>query len=61
MPSPHLTPSEAARALGVSRSYVLWLADTRRIRATRTPTGRRLISRRAVEHLAAERALKQLR
>jgi excisionase family DNA binding protein len=56
MASAYVTPSEAARALGVSRSGVLWLVDTCRLRAVRTDTGRRLISRRDVERLRQERA-----
>lgn len=54
MASAYVTPGEAARALGVSRSGVLWLVDTRRLRAIRTDTGRRLVSRRAVRRLREE-------
>ena len=51
-----LTPGEAALRLGVSRSGAVWLADTQRVRAIRTPTGRRLLSARDVERLRIERA-----
>jgi excisionase family DNA binding protein len=51
-----LTPSEAAQRLCLSRSGVVWMVDTRRLRAVRTETGRRLISRRDVERLRQERA-----
>lgn len=61
----YLTPTEAARMLGISRSGVLWLVDTRRLRAVRTPSGRRLISARDVyrlkqvrEQAQSERALR---
>lgn len=50
-----LLPSEAARRLGVTRSGVVWFADTRKIRAIRTPTGRRLLSARSVEELREKR------
>jgi excisionase family DNA binding protein len=50
-----LTPGEAARRLGVSRSGAVWFVDTRRVKAVKTPTGRRLISARDVERLRAER------
>lgn len=51
----YLTPSEAARLLGLSRSGVVWLIDTRRLRATKTPTGRRLVSIRDLERLQRDR------
>lgn len=50
-----LLPGEAAKRLGLSRSGTLWLADTRRLRMTRTDTGVRLLSARDVERLRAER------
>jgi excisionase family DNA binding protein len=53
--SAYLTPGETARALKVSRSAVLWMADTRRLRAVRTDSGRRLISRRDVERVRQAR------
>jgi excisionase family DNA binding protein len=48
-------PGEAAKHLGLSRSGVLWLVDTGRLRAVRTETGRRLISARDLERLRQER------
>lgn len=50
-----LTPGEAARRLGVTRSAAVWFVDTRRVRAVKTPTGRRLLSARDVERLRVER------
>ncbi len=50
-----LTPTEAGRVLGVTASGVRWMADTRRLRGTRTPSGRRLISARDLERLRRER------
>jgi excisionase family DNA binding protein len=55
MRNPWLLPGEAARRLGLSRSGVLWLADTRRLRAIRTESGRRLVSARDLERLKQER------
>ncbi len=52
---PWLLPGEVAKRLGMTRSGVLWLADTRRVRAVRTATGVRLISRREVERLRKQR------
>lgn len=57
MTSRWLTPSEAARKLGVSRSGVLWLVDTRKVHAFRTETGRRLVSARDLERLRREREI----
>ena len=50
-----LRPGEAARELGLSRSGILWLADTRKVRSVRTPSGWRLLSARDVERLRQER------
>jgi excisionase family DNA binding protein len=62
VPVGYLTPTEAARQLGMTRSGVLWMVDTRRLHAVRTDTGRRLISRRDVERLRKQReALKAVR
>jgi excisionase family DNA binding protein len=50
-----LTPGEAAQRLGCSRSGVIWLADTRKVRTVRTESGRRLVSARDLERLQRER------
>ncbi len=50
-----LLPTEAGRVLGISASGVRWLADTRRLRAIRTPSGRRLVSAMDLERLRRER------
>ena len=55
MAAAYMTPAETARALRISRSGVLWMVDTRRLRAVRTDTGRRLVLRRDVERLCGER------
>lgn len=51
----YLTPSEASAVLGISPSGVRWLSDTRRLRTTRTQTGRRLLLASDVERLRRER------
>ena len=51
-----LLPGEAARRLGVTRSGVLWFADTGRLRAVRTPSGVRLLLARDVERFRKARA-----
>lgn len=50
-----LLPGEAAQRLGVTRSGAVWFADTRRVRAIRTPSGRRLLSAQDVERFRQER------
>jgi hypothetical protein len=52
----YLLPGEAAARLSITASGIRWLADTRKLRSTRTPTGRRLIDARDVERLLRERA-----
>ena len=49
-----MSPSEAARALGLSKTYVLRLADMGVLSAERTPLGR-LFNAEAVLQLARER------
>lgn len=51
----YLTPSEASAVLGITPSGVRWLSDTRRLRTTKTRTGRRLLLARDVERLRRER------
>jgi excisionase family DNA binding protein len=51
-----LTPSDAARVLGLSPDSVRVLSDTGRLPAMRTISGRRLFRRGDVDRLAAERA-----
>lgn len=51
------TVGTAARHLGLTRSGVRWLADTRKVRAIRTPSGIRLLSARDVERLRQQRRL----
>jgi len=48
-----MSPSEAARVLGLSKTHVLRLADTGALPAMRTPLGRLLDS--AAVHKLAER------
>jgi excisionase family DNA binding protein len=55
-PNDLMTPSDAARVLGLSADSVRVLGDTGRLPALRTVSGRRLFRRGDVEHLAAERA-----
>lgn len=50
-----MTPAEAARLLGISASGIRWLIDVRRLRATRTLSGRRLVSARDLEELRQTR------
>jgi DNA-binding transcriptional MerR regulator len=50
-----LLVGEAAARLGITPSGVRWLADTRLVRAIRTPSGVRLLSARDVERLRQER------
>ncbi|HEV2356376.1 MAG TPA: helix-turn-helix domain-containing protein [bacterium] len=50
-----MLPSEAARILGVSATYVRVLADRGDLPATRTEGGVRLLDRAAVEKLARDR------
>lgn len=47
--------SQAARTLGISRQYVVYLADRGRLASMRTPLGR-LTDVRSIERFAAERA-----
>jgi len=51
-----MTPSDAARVLGLSADSVGVLSDSGRLPAMRTVSGRRLFRRSDVDRLAAERA-----
>ena len=55
-PDDLLTPSDAARVLGLSPDSVRVLSDSGRLPAMRTISGRRLFRRSDVDRLAAERA-----
>jgi excisionase family DNA binding protein len=55
-PNDLLTPSDAARVLGLSPDSVRVLSDSGRLPGMRTVSGRRLFRRGDVDHLAAERA-----
>jgi excisionase family DNA binding protein len=50
-----LTPGEAARVLGVTRQGVLWLVQTRRLRARRTVGGKWIITSEALRELLRQR------
>ena len=50
-----MSPSSAARVLGLSKTHVLRLADSGQIPTIRTPLGR-ILDGEAVTRLAAERA-----
>src|SRR4051812_47595900 len=58
LPDPNdlMTPSDAARVLGLSADSVRVLSDSGRLPAMRTVSGRRLFRRSDVDRLAAERA-----
>jgi excisionase family DNA binding protein len=56
-PNDLMTPSDAARVLGLSPDSVRVLSDSGRLPAMRTVSGRRLFKRGDVDRLAAERAL----
>jgi len=55
-PNDLLTPSDAARVLGLSADSVRVLSDTGRLPSMRTISGRRLFRRSDVDRLALERA-----
>ena len=55
-PNDLLTPSDAARVLGLSADSVRVLSDNGRLPAMRTVGGRRLFRRADVDKLAVERA-----
>ena len=55
-PDDLMTPSDAARVLGLSADSVRVLSDSGRLPAMRTVSGRRLFRRADVDRLAAERA-----
>ena len=55
-PNDLMTPSDAARVLGLSADSVRVLSDSGRLPAMRTVSGRRLFRRGDVDRLAAERA-----
>ena len=55
-PNDLMTPSDAARILGLSADSVRVLGDSGRLPALRTVGGRRLFRRGDVEELAAQRA-----
>jgi excisionase family DNA binding protein len=55
-PEDLMTPSDAARVLGLSADSVRVLSDSGRLPAMRTVSGRRLFRRGDVDRLAAERA-----
>ncbi len=56
-PAELMTPSDAARILGLSSDSVRSLSDSGRLATLRTVSGRRLFRRGDVEKLAADRAL----
>jgi excisionase family DNA binding protein len=56
-----MTPSDAARVLGLSADSVRVLSDAGRLATMRTVGGRRLFRRADVERLASERATKPTR
>lgn len=55
-PNELMTPSDAARILGLSADSVRVLSDTGRLATQRTVSGRRLFRRGDVEKLASDRA-----
>jgi excisionase family DNA binding protein len=55
-PNDLLTPSDAARVLGLSADSVRVLSDSGRLPAMRTISGRRLFRRMDVDRLALQRA-----
>ena len=55
-PAELMTPSDAARILGLSSDSVRSLSDSGRLATLRTVSGRRLFRRGDVEKLAADRA-----
>jgi excisionase family DNA binding protein len=55
-PNDLLTPSDAARVLGLSADSVRVLSDSGRLPAMRTVSGRRLFRRVDVDRLALQRA-----
>jgi excisionase family DNA binding protein len=55
-PDDLMTPSDAARVLGLSADSVRVLSDSGRLPAMRTVSGRRLFRRADVDRLAADRA-----
>jgi excisionase family DNA binding protein len=55
-PDELLTPSDAARVLGLSSDSVRALADAGKLPMLRTVSGRRLFRRGDVDRLAADRA-----
>ena len=55
-PNDLLTPSDAARVLGLSADPVRVLSDTGRLPSMRTVSGRRLFRRADVDRLAVQRA-----
>jgi len=55
-PNDLMTPSDAARILGLSADSVRVLGDSGRLPAMRTVSGRRLFRRGDVDRLAAQRA-----
>jgi len=55
-PNDLMTPSDAARILGLSADSVRVLCDNGRLPGMRTISGRRLFRRGDVDRLAAERA-----
>ena len=55
-PNDLMTPSDAARILGLSADSVRVLSDSGRLPAMRTVSGRRLFRRSDVDRLAAQRA-----
>jgi excisionase family DNA binding protein len=55
-PNDLLTPSDAARVLGLSADSVRVLSDSGRLPSMRTVSGRRLFRRGDVDRLALQRA-----
>jgi excisionase family DNA binding protein len=58
-PDELMTPSDAARILGLSADSVRALSDAGRLPTLRTVSGRRLFRRGDVEKLASDRARKK--
>lgn len=58
-PNDLLTPSEAAKLLGVSADTVRLYADAGKLSTLRTQSGRRFFRRVDVERLASDRAKKR--
>jgi len=53
-----MRPGQAAARLGMTRSGVVWLCDTGKLKCRRMADGWRFVSSRDVERLLATRAMK---